>query len=103
LFILSSTADCLITEDEDKEDKNKKREGGYCLDPRPSVIDNLAIQPPQRARKTISEWGARQLFKNLFYDITGLSPCQENFGEIKIILILPNAHKPLFQSKWKFL
>jgi hypothetical protein len=95
--------DCLITEDEDKEDKNKKREGRYCLDPRPSVIDNLAIQPPQRARKTIPKGGARQLFKNPFYDITGLLCCQENFGQIKIILILPNAHNPPFKSKWKLL
>jgi hypothetical protein len=57
-FFLNSLEDRLITEDEDKEDKIKKRESGYCLDPRPSVIDTLAIQPPQRARKTISEWGA---------------------------------------------
>jgi len=68
----------------------KERKGGkVCLHSPPAEIMN------QPAGKKIRLWGEcsfiRQFFQDPFYPIIGFAACQENFGQIKIILILPKG------------
>jgi hypothetical protein len=57
---------------------------------RPAGINNRAIHPPPSSGRSVAKEAlVRQRPKIWFDHIIDLPPCQENFGRIKIFLILP--------------
>jgi hypothetical protein len=69
------------------EVENERRGEKFGLPSRPSEIIKYPAGKKiqlQRERSII-----RQLFQDPFYPIIGFAACQDNFGQIKIFLILP--------------